>query len=157
MPKIELLRTRDLPFSLTTTTHGLLVVADASCNDLFSYCPHLGVMPELGDFDDHPRMYTPKCLQLFRAPVEDLVRMKREWEEALKQNTRYGNSAFTRNNLPKDAPLPFIPALHAAAVFVEDGAEDLQEFDRICCEIEEWDADDSDVGTQNVVKLSDWT
>jgi hypothetical protein len=154
--KIDVLRTRGLPFSLMTTTHGLLVVSDASCNDLFTYCPHFGVMPDLGDFDDHPRMYTPECLQLFRAPVEDLVRMKQEWEEALKRNTRYANSAFTRDNLPKDAPLPFIPALHAE-VFVEDCADDLQEFDRICCEIGECDADGPDKATQNIVNLRDWT
>ena len=58
--------------------------------------------------------------------------------------------------MQKDAPLPFIPA-HHAEVFVEDGAEDLQKFDRICCEIEEWDADGPDEGTQNIVNLSDWT
>ena len=82
--------------------------------------------------------------------------MKQEWEEALKRNTRYANSAFTRDNLPKDAPLPFIPAFHAK-VFVEDCADDLQEFDRICCEIGECDADGPDKATQNIVNLRDWT
>ena len=75
---------------------------------------------------------------------------------ALKRNTRYGNSAFTRNNLSKDAPLPFIPALHAE-VFVEDGADDLQKFDRLCREIEDCDDDGSDETTQNIVNLRDWT
>ena len=86
MKEIEVLRTRGLPFSLMTTTHGLLVVADGEDNDLFTYCPERGVMLGLGDFDDRPRMYTPKCLQLFIAPVEDLLRMKREWEKAASGN-----------------------------------------------------------------------
>jgi hypothetical protein len=155
MTTITFLKTSGLPFSLMTTTYGLLVISYASCNDLFTYCPHYGVMPELGDFDDHPRMYTPKALQLFRATVEDLVRMKQEWEEASKENTRYGNSAFTRNNMAKDAPLPFIPSRYTE-VFADEGAEDLQTFDRICRKIEEWDADGPDEATQNIVRLSDW-
>jgi hypothetical protein len=66
--------------------------------------------------DDHP-----KCLQLFSAPVEDFVRTKREWEEALKRITRYGNPTFAKGSLTKDAPLPFIPhsTKHGSTVWQE--------------------------------------
>jgi hypothetical protein len=36
------------------------------------YCPQLGVMLGTGDdFDDNPRMYTPKCLQLLTRLLEN--------------------------------------------------------------------------------------
>ncbi|WP_144061312.1 hypothetical protein [Hyphomicrobium denitrificans] len=122
MKSIEVLRTRGLPFSLMTTTHDLLVVADAENNDLFTYCPKKGVMLGLGDFDDRPRMYTPKCLQLFIAPIEDLRRMKREWKEAAARDS--GNA------------LPFIPALTEPVYVDESHSTMIAKFGKSCREIE---------------------
>ena len=79
--------------------------------------------------------------------------MKQEWEEALKRNTRYGPLwTVCRRTRRCHSSLRSAPKSLSRT-----GAEDLQKFDRICCEIEEWDADDSDERSQNVVKLSDWT
>lgn len=68
MKSIEVLRTRGLPFSLMTTTHGLLVVADGENNDLFTYCPEHGVMLGLGDFDDRPQNVHSKMPSIVCSP-----------------------------------------------------------------------------------------
>ncbi len=130
---LEVLRTRGLPFSLMTTTHGLMIVSDGAENNLFTYCPQFGVMRGLGDFDDRPRMYTPKRLQLFDAPVEDLVRMKREWEAAVLTNERYALRSL--DSCSKDAPLPFIANLDELVLVEEDAAE-LQFFEEACEELD---------------------
>lgn len=131
---IEVLRTRGLPFSLMTTTHGLLIVSDATNDDpLFTYCPKLGVMRGLGDFDARPSHYTPKYLQLFEASVEDLRRMKLEWEAAAEANTRYGTQP--RNSWPANAPPPYMPAL-GEPISPDTNDPDLAALNAFCAKIE---------------------
>ena len=76
-----------LPATVTTST-GLLVICDAQNKELFTYCPHFGVMRGLGYFDDRPTFFVPSHLQLLTAPEDDLVRMKREWDLAARKNVR---------------------------------------------------------------------
>jgi hypothetical protein len=125
MTSHEIVRTRGLPFSFMTTTHGLLVVADGEYKDLFTYCPERGVMRGLGDFDDRPRAYTPKCVQLFDASLEELQRMKKEWAKA----ARVGRSK-TR------AKPPFIPGLHEPVSAAPAYAKELRAFHRACLDLE---------------------
>jgi len=141
MTEIEVLRTRGLPFSLMTTTNGLMIVSDGADNNLFTYCPQLGVMRGLGDFDDRPRMYTPKCLQLFDAPVEDLRRMKQEWETAALTNDRYDLRAI--GACPKDAPLPFIANLSEPTT-TDSVRDDIAAYEEICDQIDETGDSDDD-------------
>lgn len=130
---IEVLRTHGLPFSLMTTTHGLLIISDGADTNLYTYCPQLGVMRGLGDFDDRPRMYTPKHLQLFDASVEDLRRMKREWEAATLTNDRYG--LRRASTCAKDAPLPFIAQLGEPISAVLFHSQ-MEAFAKLCTDIE---------------------
>lgn len=105
-----------LPFSLTTTTHGLLIVNDGLGNNLFTYCPHFGVMRGIGDFDDHPAFYEPELQQLFAAPIDDLRRMLIEWDRAERKNVRWGLKSCSRDSLPNNAPLPFIAQLETGVL-----------------------------------------
>jgi len=66
-------------------------------------------------------MYTPKCLQLFAAPIEDLLRMKRDWEEAASEG------AFI---------IPSIAQMQDPISASETEAKGVKEFERICDEIE---------------------
>jgi hypothetical protein len=134
-----------LPFSVLTTTHSLLVVADRNDKNLWTYDPHLGVLHGLGHFDDNPSLFTPLMLQVITAPEPDVLRMKMEWERAARKNTRYGGEdCVTREGLPPDAPLPFIPAL-GDPVFLSDiedetTIEALNSFEECCAQIAECDA-----------------
>jgi len=137
----KLLRTSGLPFSLLTTTYGLLVMGDANNEDLFTYCPHLGVMRGLGDFDDNMRMYTPKYSQVFVAPVDELLRMKRDWHNAALTNDRYG--LRSRSQCPADAPLPFIAKL-SEPEYVDQTCDEMKSFNECCTIVESDDTPDDD-------------
>jgi hypothetical protein len=132
--------------NIMTTTHGLLVVADKDLNDLFTYCPHFGVMRGLGNFDDNPRLFTPSYLQLFTASPEDIQRMQKEWSQAARKNTRFIGRVHNaaREDLEPDAPLPYIPALGEPSFLadIEDyGVQALEEFELVCMACDEIDAE----------------
>src|ERR1700687_6149491 len=104
--------TSQLPFSLITTTKGLLHIAAKDGTKLFTYDPHLGVLHGIGDITcADPSLFTPAKTQTFTAPVGHVRYMAKVWGQAADENMRTPGSYSNRNDFEPDATLPFTAAL----------------------------------------------